>query len=77
MGTPVIGMIEVFVIQKNVNPYDSERTVHLTKDGVKMELTDEDMKELNAVLSGKRKMFYTSPEEGEYISPYIFLHNKD
>lgn len=77
MGTPVSGMIQVFVIQKNVNSYESERTVHLTKDGVTMELTDEDMKELNAVLNGKRKIFYASPEEGEYISPYIFLHNKD
>jgi hypothetical protein len=70
-------MIKVCEIKKAVNAVDYERTLFLKKGEMEIELSHEDLKEIDAVLNGKRKVLTTSPNEGDYHSPIICLHNHD
>ena len=72
-------MIKVFAILKtfSTSPYEIHTHVHINKDGVDFELAHEEVKELLAVLEGKRKIAQTPPKEGEYYSEYVYLYNGD
>lgn len=70
-------MIKVCEIKKAVNAIDYERTLFLKKGEVEIELSQEDLKEIDAVLNGKREVLTTSPKEGDYHSSLICLHNYD
>lgn len=70
-------MIKVCEIRKSVNDLDYERTLFLKKGEVNIELSSEDLKEIDAVLNGKRTVLTAEPNEGYYHSPLICLHNHD
>lgn len=68
-------MIKVFATQTNLSSWEQELNIHLSKDGVKLELNDEEFKELLAVIHGKRKVMTSMPKDGEYNSEHIYLTN--
>jgi len=47
----------------------------ITKDGVTLELSQDDWKELMATIRGKRKYIYTPLKEGSYIPELVIHHN--
>lgn len=42
--------------------------LQITKDGVKIVLRAEDIREMNETLAGKRTIWYLQPKDGEYLS---------